>query len=224
MFDIDAELHATLAEIARTTGTTEFIVYQAALSALLTRWGAGTDIPLGVSVAGRADDALSGLVGMFLNTLVLRGDTSGDPTFRELLERLRETDLAAYSHQDVPFDQVVDAIRPDRVLGRHPLFQVSLTVQHDGVRVPDLVGLRAEPAYVGSDQAKLDLVVELFNWPGRDGMRGLLTYSTDLFTRDTAERLVEQFGQVLRAAAADPGVRVSELEAQRPQTPPAPPP
>ncbi|MFJ3829410.1 amino acid adenylation domain-containing protein [Streptomyces sp. NPDC090046] len=219
MFDIDAELHATLAEIARTTGTTEFIVYQAALSALLTRWGAGTDIPLGVSVAGRADDALSGLVGMFLNTLVLRGDTSGDPTFRELLERLRETDLAAYSHQDVPFDQVVDAIRPDRVLGRHPLFQVSLTVQHDGVRVPDLVGLRAEPAYVGSDQAKLDLVVELFNWPGRDGMRGLLTYSTDLFTRDTAERLVEQFGQVLRAAAADPGVRVSELEAQRPQTP-----
>ncbi|WP_327168412.1 non-ribosomal peptide synthetase [Streptomyces subrutilus] len=220
-FDIDPELHGALAELARATGTTEFIVYQAALSALLTRWGAGTDIPLGVSVAGRTDDALGGLVGMFLNTLVLRGDTSGDPTFRELLERLRETDLAAYSHQDVPFDQVVDAIRPGRALGRHPLFQVSLTVQHDGVRVPDLVGLSAEPAYVGSDQAKLDLVLELFNWPGRDGMRGLLTFSTALFTRDTAERLVEQFGQVLRTAAADPGVRVGELKAERAPVPAA---
>lgn len=215
MFELDAELHGALAEIARTTGTTEFIVFQAALSALLTRWGAGTDIPLGVSVAGRTDDALAGIVGMFLNTLVLRGDTSGDPTFRELLERLRETDLAAYSHQDVPFDQVVDAIRPARALGRHPLFQVSLTVQHDGVRVPDLVGLTAEPEYVGSDQAKLDLVLELFNWPGRDGMRGLLTFSTALFTRDTAERLVAQFQQVLRAAAADPEVRVSRLDADR---------
>ncbi|MFD7257616.1 amino acid adenylation domain-containing protein [Streptomyces sp. NPDC059874] len=215
LFDLDPELHGAIAEIARTTGTTEFIVFQAALSALLTRWGAGTDIPLGVSVAGRADDALADVVGMFLNTLVLRGDTSGDPTFRELLERLRETDLAAYSHQDVPFDQVVDAVRPARVLGRHPLFQVSLTVQHDGVRVPELVGLSAEPEYVGSDQAKLDLVLELFNWPGRDGMRGLLTFSTALFTRDTAERLVEQFRQVLRAAVADPEVRVSGLDADR---------
>ncbi|MBT2454414.1 non-ribosomal peptide synthetase [Streptomyces sp. ISL-86] len=215
MFDLDPELHAALAETARSTGTTEFIVFQAALSALLTRWGAGTDIPLGVSVAGRTDDALSDLVGMFLNTLVLRGDTSGDPTFRELLERLRETDLAAYSHQDVPFDQVVDAIRPARALGRHPLFQVSLTVQHDGVRVPELVGLSAAPEYVGSDQAKLDLVLELFNWPGRDGMRGLLTFSTALFTRGTAERLVEQFQDVLRAAVADPEVRISALDADR---------
>ncbi|MFE2322531.1 amino acid adenylation domain-containing protein [Streptomyces sp. NPDC059385] len=222
LFDLDPELHGAVGEIARATGTTEFIVFQAALSALLTRWGAGTDIPLGVSVAGRADDALAGVVGMFLNTLVLRGDTSGDPTFRELLERLRETDLAAYSHQDVPFDQVVDAVKPARVLGRHPLFQVSLTVQHDGVRVPELVGLGAEPEYVGSDQAKLDLVLELFNWPGRDGMRGLLTFSTALFTRDTAERLVEQFRQVLRTAVADPEVRVSALDADRGATAPVP--
>ncbi|MGW0389348.1 amino acid adenylation domain-containing protein [Streptomyces sp. NPDC003042] len=215
MFDVDPELHGALADIARGTGTTEFIVFQAAFSALLTRWGAGTDIPLGVSVAGRTDDALADVVGMFLNTLVLRGDTGGDPTFRELLERLRETDLAAYSHQDVPFDQVVEAVRPARALGRHPLFQVSLTVQHDGVRVPELVELSAAPEYVGSDQAKLDLVLELFNWPGRDGMRGLLTFSTALFTRGTAERLVEQFQQVLRAAVADPEVRISALEAER---------
>ncbi|MET9554799.1 amino acid adenylation domain-containing protein [Streptomyces sp. NPDC006645] len=211
MFDVVPELHDAVGELARTTGTTEFIVFQAALAALLTRRGAGTDIPVGVSVAGRGDDALADTVGMFLNSLVLRGDTGGDPTFRELLARLRETDLAAYSHQDVPFDQVVDALRPARALGRHPLFQVSLTVQYDAVRDLDLPGLTARPEYVPSRQAKLDLVVELISWAGQGGMRGLFTYSTDLFTRESVRRLTEQFTQVLRDAVADPDVRVSGL-------------
>ncbi|MFF3372655.1 amino acid adenylation domain-containing protein [Streptomyces sp. NPDC002680] len=212
LFDVDAELRSAIGDLARATGTTEFIVFQAALSALLTRRGAGTDIPVGVSVAGRTDDALSDVVGMFLNTLVLRGDTSGDPTFRELLDRLRETDLAAFSHQDVPFDQVVDALRPSRALNRHPLFQVSLTVQYDGVRDLGLPGLTARPEYVPSRQAKLDLVVELVPWPDNDGMQGLLTFSRDLFTRETAESLVRQFTRVLRDAVADPGVRIGDLE------------
>ncbi|WP_051857675.1 amino acid adenylation domain-containing protein [Streptomyces cellulosae] len=212
LFDLDAGLRSAIGELARATGTTEFIVFQAALSALLTRRGAGTDIPVGVSVAGRTDDALSDVVGMFLNTLVLRGDTSGDPTFRELLDRLRETDLAAFSHQDVPFDQVVDALRPARALNRHPLFQVSLTVQYDGVRDLGLPGLTALPEYVPSRQAKLDLVVELVPWHDKDGMQGLLTFSRDLFTRETAEGLVRQFTRILRAAVADPGVRIGDLE------------
>ncbi|GAA3298990.1 hypothetical protein GCM10020295_36020 [Streptomyces cinereospinus] len=212
LFDIDAELRFAMVELARATGTTEFIVCQAALSALLTRRGAGTDIPVGVSVAGRTDDALSDVVGMFLNTLVLRGDTSGDPTFRELLDRLRETDLAAFSHQDVPFDQVVDALRPARALNRHPLFQVSLTVQYDGVRDLGLPHLTARPEYVPSRQAKLDLVVELVPWHDKDGMQGLLTFSRDLFTRETAESLVRQFTRVLRDAVADPDVRIGDLE------------
>ncbi|MDT9684983.1 amino acid adenylation domain-containing protein [Streptomyces sp. TRM76323] len=212
MFDLEPELHGALVEIARQTGTTEFIVFQAALSALLTRLGAGTDIPLGVSVAGRTDEALNDLVGMFINSLVLRGDTSGDPTFRELLDRLRETDLAAYSHQDVPFDQVVDALKPARSLSRHPLFQVVLSVQSHGDQPLALPGLTVKPEYVGSDRAKLDLVMELLPWPGEDGMRGLFNYSTDLFTRATAERMVAQFQQVLRTVAADPDVRLSGLE------------
>ncbi|MFF4468282.1 amino acid adenylation domain-containing protein [Streptomyces sp. NPDC001599] len=211
-FDVDAGLRTAIGELARATGTTEFIVFQAALSALLTRHGAGTDVPVGVSVAGRTDDALSDVVGMFLNTLVLRGDTGGDPTFRELLERLRETDLAAFSHQDVPFDQVVEALRPPRRLNRHPLFQVSLTVQYDGVRDLALPGLTARPEYVPSRQAKLDLVVELVPSYDDEGMRGLLTFSKDLFTRDTAERLVRQFTRLLRDAVADPGVRIADLE------------
>ncbi|MFF8827750.1 amino acid adenylation domain-containing protein, partial [Streptomyces sp. NPDC015131] len=212
MFDLEPELHHDLVEIARQTGTTEFIVFQAALCALLTRLGAGTDIPLGVSVAGRTDEALNDLVGMFINSLVLRGDTSGDPTFRELLDRLRETDLAAYSHQDVPFDQVVDALKPARSLSRHPLFQVVLSVQSHGDQPLALPGLTVKPEYVGSGRAKLDLVMELLPWPGEGGMRGLFNFSTDLFTRATAERMVAQFQQVLRTVAADPGVRIGALE------------
>ncbi|MFJ9041559.1 amino acid adenylation domain-containing protein [Streptomyces sp. NPDC102406] len=222
LFDVDAELRTRISELARSTGTTEFIVCQAALSALLTRRGAGTDIPVGVSVAGRTDDALADVVGMFLNTLVLRGDTGGDPTFRELLDRLRETDLAAFSHQDVPFDQVVDALRPARALGRHPLFQTSLTVQYDGVRDLGLPGLTARPEYVPSRQAKLDLVVELVPAHDKDGMQGLLTFSKDLFRRETAETLARQFTQVLRGAVADPETRLWDLEITGPHAPDLP--
>jgi amino acid adenylation domain-containing protein len=215
LFDVDAELRSAVGELARSTGTTEFIVFQAALSALLTRRGAGTDIPVGVSVAGRTDDALADVVGMFLNTLVLRGDTGGDPTFRELLDRLRETDLAAFSHQDVPFDQVVDVLRPARALNRHPLFQVSLTVQYDGVGDLGLPGLTARPEYVPSQQAKLDLVFELVPAYGGDGLQGLLTFSKDLFTRETAEGLARQFTRILRDAVDGPDTRIGNLALTR---------
>ncbi|WP_229925687.1 condensation domain-containing protein, partial [Streptomyces longispororuber] len=211
LFDVEPDLADRLTELARTTGTTDFIVHQAALSALLTRLGAGTDIPLGISVAGRADEALNDLVGMFINSLVLRGDTSGDPTFRELLDRLRETDLAAYAHQDVAFDQVVDALKPTRSLSRNPLFQIGLGVRTEGVTALRLPGLTVTPEYVGSDHAKLDLLLEVVAWPGHEGLRGLLTFSTDLYERPTAERMVRQFQQILRSVAADPDIRLSGL-------------
>ncbi|MFJ3789523.1 amino acid adenylation domain-containing protein [Kitasatospora sp. NPDC090091] len=213
---IDAELHRRLVELSREHRVTLFMTFQAALAALLTRLGAGTDVPIGSVVAGRSDEALDDLVGFFINTLVLRTDTSGDPTFAELLGRVRETGLGAYAHQDVPFERLVEELNPARSLARHPLFQVAMVLQSNAEAELELAGLRAEALPAGTGVAKFDLNVTLEEFFGPDGApAGLdcaIDFATDLFDRETAESLAARFGRLLTAVAAAPGRRIGRVD------------
>ncbi|MGV9602103.1 amino acid adenylation domain-containing protein, partial [Streptosporangium sandarakinum] len=217
---LSPELHTRLLSVARGGQATLFMTLQAGLAALLTRLGAGADVPIGAPVAGRTDEALTDLVGFFTNTLVLRTDTSGDPTFRELLARVRETDLAAFANQDVPFEQLVEALNPPRVYSRPPLFQVMLALLNTPGADVELPGLTMalDPAYslYGFGGAKCDLLLGLtedFTADGAPaGVEGVLQYATDLFDRETAETIAARLVRLLEAVAADPDARIGAVD------------
>lgn len=219
-FTVDADLHRRITELAAGCGASPFMVVHAALVTLLTKLGAGPDIAVGTPVAGRTDHALDGLVGFFVNTLVLRTDTSGNPAFRDLLARVRETDLAAYAHQDVPFERLVDALAPVRGLAHHPLFQVLLAMQNAPQGAAELPGLSVAERAVSTGACRFDLSLSLRERHGADqrplGIDGVAEYSTDLFDRSTVERLVHRFLRLLDAVTADPGRRLGSLDALLP--------
>ncbi|MCF4137110.1 condensation domain-containing protein [Streptomyces sp. Tue 6430] len=224
---VDAAVHRDLLSLADRENTSLFMVLHAAVSALLTRCGAGEDIVLGTPVAGRTEPALDHLVGLITNTLVLRADTSGDPAFRDLLARLRTADLAALDHQDLPFDRLVDELNPPRRAGRHPLFQVMLALQNNEPAVLELDGRRTELRPTATGTAKFDLFVDVLERRTPDGAAGGLAlhveYATELYDAGTAEAFAHALHDLLRTVCADPGVRVGRLPAIPERTPaPAP--
>ncbi|MFE7564873.1 condensation domain-containing protein, partial [Kitasatospora sp. NPDC057500] len=222
-FDVPAAAHGRLLDVVRENGSTLFMGLHAALAILLSRLGAGTDLPIGTVVAGRNDEGLDDLVGCFVNNLVIRSDVSGAPTFAEVLRRVRESVLDAFAHQDVPFEKLVEDLAPARSMARHPLFQVMATVQSADLvskrgagRSLDLPGLRVGPLTGTHEMGEFDLdvvLMERFDESGRPaGLTGTVIGAADLFDAATVERTAAQLARVLEAVALDPASRVGSVD------------
>ncbi|MEU6641188.1 amino acid adenylation domain-containing protein [Saccharomonospora sp. NPDC046836] len=210
--DLDPAACGRLRELAQNTGASMFMVLHAAVATLLHRMGAGNDIPLGAPIAGRTDEALDELVGFFVNTLVLRTDLSGSPSFAELLRRVREVDLAAFAHADVPFEAVVERLNPARSLARNPLFQVMVGYHARGDEALALPGLRTEFVGHATTTAKLDLVFSFTEQLDTGQVSCRIEYSTDLFDAETIARLGERLSTVLDSVAARPHEPVAGID------------
>ncbi|HEY5785040.1 MAG TPA: amino acid adenylation domain-containing protein [Microlunatus sp.] len=212
---IEPELHRSVVDLAHDSRSTMFMIIHAALAVLLARLGAGSDLAVGTPVAGRSDEALDHLIGFFVNTVVLRTDTSGDPSVRTLLARVRDADLDAYAHSEVPFERVVEAVKPDRRPGRHPLFQVMLAVRDQEPRLR-LPGVEVTTSTVHTGVAPFELTLDLVEQHDDDGrpagVRGDLEYATDLYDHAFAAALAERLPRVLRAMVADPDLTVSRID------------
>ncbi|WP_051782661.1 non-ribosomal peptide synthetase [Streptomyces sp. NRRL S-515] len=214
---LSQDLVAGLEALAGERGTTIYTVVTAAVAALLHRLGAGEDIPLGSPVAGRGEEVLDGLVGFLVNTLVIRADLAGDPSFAELLRRTAAFGAAALAHADLPFDAVVEAVNPERSLSRHPLFQTMVAYEDGGAEPLRALGsLSAEEYPVTAGDAKFDLEILFRRTPGTGGSPAAMTcgvrYATDLFDAETVRSLLTRLLRLLGAAAAAPEVPLAELE------------
>ncbi len=202
-------LSAAAFAFAQREGATDFMVVFAAWSALLARWAGVRDVVLGTTIANRDAEELEGLIGFFVNTLPLRIDASGDPTFAELLARVRGEALDAYGHRDVPFEKLVEELKPARDRSRPPIVQAVLTWQNAAIPEADLGALHLTPQPADSGTSKFDLTVVAGRESGR--ILGLFEYATALFDEATILRLVERLGDFLAAAVADRNVRLSAL-------------
>ena len=216
-FDVPAALVSGLRQVARQFNVTLFMVVQAAVAGLLYRLGAGEDIPLGTPVAGRGDEALDQLVGFFVSTLVLRTQVSPGDSFGDLLGAVRETDLAAFANQDLPFERLVEIAAPARSLARHPLFQAMVVFENsDGtvLSLGDGVTAVRRPVLTGAVPFDLSVVLTETSATGPEaaGLAGELEFACDMFDRDSAELLAGRLVRFLTAVAGDPAMRLDQVD------------
>ncbi|WP_328718081.1 amino acid adenylation domain-containing protein [Streptomyces sp. NBC_00247] len=210
-FEVPAEVAARLRATATRSGASLYMVLLAVFQVLLAKYSRQDDIVVGSPIAGRNRAETEDLIGFFVNTLVMRTDLSGNPSFPELVERVKDTALGAYDHQDLPFERLVEELSPDRDPSRNPLFQVLFALQNTpDDHVWSLPGLTVEPFAVTGQDAKFDLSLVMSERP--DGaLGGSLEYRTDLFEHDTVERLAGHLGTLLDTVAGTPGSRLSQL-------------
>jgi amino acid adenylation domain-containing protein/non-ribosomal peptide synthase protein (TIGR01720 family) len=215
-FSIDGQLLEAVEELARKQGVTRSMVMQTALVVLLRQLGAGDDIAVGAPTAGRTDEALSELVGFFVNTWVLRVRVSEQDTFADLLQQVRRRALAAYANQDAPFELLVELLNPERSAAYHPLFQVMFAWHDIEMPILDFPGLRGSIEMAQTGTAKFDLdfsLAEVAQLPGTSqrGVQAKIEYATDIFDRSTVEAIGARFVGVLREIVADPAMAMGRL-------------
>jgi amino acid adenylation domain-containing protein len=224
---ISPALTQALETLSQQSGVSLFMTLLAAFQTLLYRYTGQEDIAIGSPIANRHRSEVEGLIGFFVNSLVMRSrslsagesDLSGNPTFRELLERVRDVALEAYEYQDLPFEKLVEELDPDRDLSRNPLFQVAFALQNAPMQPLELPGLMLEPAPLESGSTRFDLEVHLWEpahglrslWQSQEGLSGFISYSTDLFDKDRIQRLVGHFQTLLEGIVANPDAHLSDL-------------
>ncbi|HEX2189730.1 MAG TPA: amino acid adenylation domain-containing protein, partial [Longimicrobiaceae bacterium] len=206
---VPAATAAALRGLARAEGATLFMALLAAWQTLLARWAGQDDVVVGTPIAGRNRAEIEGLIGFFVNTLALRADLSGNPTFRELLRQVRERTFGAYAHEDLPFERVVEELRVERDPGRSPVFQVMFSLQNAPDPAPPPAGLRMSLHGAAAESAKYDLVLTAADAPGE--IPAQLAYALDLFDRETAARMASHLAVLLDAVAAAPDTPVADL-------------
>ncbi|MFE9575675.1 amino acid adenylation domain-containing protein [Nocardia sp. NPDC006044] len=214
-FAVDAELHSGLVEFAATHNVSVFMVVHATLALLLARLGGTDDVVVGTPVAGRGEQVLDELVGMFVNTLALRTRVDPDAGFLDFLTAVRSADLDAFANTDVAFERLVQALNPARSTAHHPLFQVSLSLQNFVEPVLELPGLRFEVEDFDRRASQFDLTLDLrerFDQSGPAGLAGVLTYATDLFDAATVSSFATRWRRVLATVLAAPDVRLADID------------
>jgi amino acid adenylation domain-containing protein len=208
-FTLPVELSAAVRELSRKQGVTLFMLMLASFKTLLHHWCESEEIVVGTDVANRGRVETEGLIGYFVNQLVLRTSLGGNPSFKELLGRVREVSLGAFIHQDLPFDKVVEALRPERNSGRNPLFQVMFGFTNTPVRDLELPGITFSPVEIEKGTAIFDLSLYLLDT--ELGIKGMLRYSTDLFDASTIERMWQQYELLLTHIVAQPDSLLGDL-------------
>ena len=212
-FMVPLHVLTALKELSRKEQVTLFMTLLAAFDILLMRYTGQDDIVVGSNIANRNRREIEGLIGFFVNNLVLRTDLSGDPTFSDLLHRVREVCLGAYTHQDLPFELVVEAVQPERDLRSTPLFQVMFVLQNAPSEELHLPGLTITRLPLKGGTARFDLMMNLRET--QQGLYGTLEFSTDIFYPETIENMVEQFSTLLADIATDPDREISLLSVIR---------
>ena len=210
-FQLTAELSEKLKELSREEGATLFMALLAAFQLLLSRYSGQVDIVVGTPIAGRSQGETEALIGLFVNTLLLRTKVRGEESFREVLRQVREKSLGAYAHQDVPFEKLVDELEVERSLNRTPLFQVMFALQNMPTTTLTLSNLTFEVLEIDSKAAKFDLTLSMVE-DEEQHLNGILGYNTDLFDASTISRLAAHFQTLLTSIVSNPAQRISELE------------